>query len=410
MFLTERDGGSDLGRTVHCTARDIGDGRVLIDGEKWFCSNIDGAAIVLLARPEGRARRARAASASTSCPAILDDGTRNAITIRRLKQKLGTRSVPTGEVEFHGALGYALRRRAPGGTAAVERRRRAQPHDGDGQRLALRRRHDGPRHRPALASSKSAIWAHHRTAKGRLLVDLPLVREQLVDMLVELEAAFALGFECAAAARRDDGERLAAHPRARGQGAPRAASASTPRRSPIELHGGNGYCEDWGLTRQLRDAQCHPIWEGTENICALDVLRAIRRDARPRGGAGPGRSMPRGRRRGAPAFTTEAAVARRAWPAAARRRDRGAADARPRPRRGGRAAASPRCSSRPCSAALLLEQSVRDPRKGLWRCATSAATSRPAPLGTTASRPRPGRELLSFAPIGDDLAAKAAQI
>ena len=52
MFLTERDGGSDLGRTVHCTARDIGDGRVLIDGEKWFCSNIDGAAIVMLARPE----------------------------------------------------------------------------------------------------------------------------------------------------------------------------------------------------------------------------------------------------------------------------------------------------------------------------------------------------------------------
>ena len=47
----------------------------------------------------------------------------------------------------------------------------------------------------------------------------------------------------------------------------------------VELHGGNGYCEDWGLTRQLRDAQCHPIWEGSENICVLDVLRAIRRDA-----------------------------------------------------------------------------------------------------------------------------------
>src|SRR5215211_7454161 len=53
MFLTERDGGSDLGRTVHCTARDVGDGRVVINGEKWFCSNIDGAAIVMLARPEG---------------------------------------------------------------------------------------------------------------------------------------------------------------------------------------------------------------------------------------------------------------------------------------------------------------------------------------------------------------------
>ena len=54
MFLTERDGGSDLGNTVHCTARDLGDGRVQIDGEKWFCSNVDGEAIALLARPEGR--------------------------------------------------------------------------------------------------------------------------------------------------------------------------------------------------------------------------------------------------------------------------------------------------------------------------------------------------------------------
>src|SRR5690606_28537876 len=125
---------------------------------------------------------------------------------------------------------------------------------------------------------ESAIWAHHRSAKGRLLVDLPLVREQLLDTLCELEAAFALGFECAAASRRDDGERLrriavpAAKVRLCRLGVEAASAA-------IELHGGNGYCEDWGLTRQLRDAQCHPIWEGTENICALDVLRAVRRDA-----------------------------------------------------------------------------------------------------------------------------------
>jgi hypothetical protein len=124
---------------------------------------------------------------------------------------------------------------------------------------------------------EAAIWAHHRTAKGRLLVDLPLAREQLVDALVELEAAMALGFECAAASRRDDGTRLrrilvpAAKVRLCRLGVELASFA-------IELHGGNGYCEDWGLTRQLRDAQCHPIWEGSENICALDVLRAVRRD------------------------------------------------------------------------------------------------------------------------------------
>ena len=125
---------------------------------------------------------------------------------------------------------------------------------------------------------ESVIWAHHREVRGRLLVDLPLVREQLVDLLVELDAAMALGFECAARVRRDDGDRLrrilvpAAKARLCRFGV-EAASAT------VELFGGNGYCEDWGLTRQLRDAQCHPIWEGSENVCVLDVLRAMRSDA-----------------------------------------------------------------------------------------------------------------------------------
>jgi acyl-CoA dehydrogenase len=126
---------------------------------------------------------------------------------------------------------------------------------------------------------ESAIWAHHREAKGRLLVDLPLVREQLVDLLVDLEAAIALGFECSVAGRWTGGDgvklRRIVVPVAKNVlcrfGVEAAGFA-------VDLHGGNGYVEDWGLTRQLRDAVCHPIWEGSENICALDVLRAIRRD------------------------------------------------------------------------------------------------------------------------------------
>ncbi len=124
---------------------------------------------------------------------------------------------------------------------------------------------------------EATIWAHHRMAKGRYLVDLPLAREQLVDVQAELEAAFALGFECGSAGKQPDGARLrrilvpAAKVRLCRLGVEAATFA-------IELHGGNGYCEDWHLTRQLRDAQCHTIWEGSENICCLDVLRAIRRD------------------------------------------------------------------------------------------------------------------------------------
>src|SRR3954468_16479567 len=276
MFLTERDGGSDLGRTVHCVARDIGDGRVLIDGEKWFCSNIDGAAIVMLARPEG-APDGPGGLGLYLVPRELEDGTRNHITMRRLKPKLGTKSVPTGEVEFHGALGYALR---PRGQDAVQATSDAGGLNRmmemvNGSRFGVAMMGLGIARRSFL---EATIWAHHRSAKGRLLVDLPLAREQLVDQLVELEAALALGFECAAANRRDDGVRFRRIlvPAAKVRLCRLGVEASS---FAVELHGGNGYCEDWGLTRLLRDAQCHPIWEGSENICALDVLRAIRRES-----------------------------------------------------------------------------------------------------------------------------------
>jgi len=276
MFLTERDGGSDLGRAVHCTARDLGDGRVEITGEKWFCSNVDGAAIVMLARPEG-APEGPAGLGLYLVPRVLDDGSPNRYSIRRLKQKLGTKSVPTGEVEFHGALGYALRARSGGDR---------EPSSSDAGGLArMMEMVNGSRFGVALMGlgiarrsfAEAAAWAHHREAKGRVLVDLPLAREQLVDMLAELEAAVALGFECVSAAVQADGARLrrilvpAAKVRLCRLGVEAASYA-------VELHGGNGYCEDWGLTRQLRDAQCHPIWEGSENICVLDVLRTIRRE------------------------------------------------------------------------------------------------------------------------------------
>jgi alkylation response protein AidB-like acyl-CoA dehydrogenase len=278
MFLTERDGGSDLGRTVHCTAHDVGDGRVEITGEKWFCSNVDGAAIVLLARPEG-APDGPAGLGLYLVPRTLEDGRPNRYSIRRLKQKLGTKSVPTGEVEFHGALGYALRSRPadaedgpPAGSDAGGLGRMMEMVNGSRFGVALMGLGIARR-----CFAEATAWAHHRQAKGRALVDLPLVREQLVDLLAELEAATALGFECAAAGRRGGGAALrrilvpAAKVRLCRLGVEAASFA-------VELHGGNGYCEDWGLTRQLRDAQCHPIWEGSENICVLDVLRTIRRD------------------------------------------------------------------------------------------------------------------------------------
>src|SRR6185503_9093922 len=170
-------------------------------GEKWFCSNIDGAAIVMLARPDG-APEGSAGLGLYLVPRVLDDGGRNRITMRRLKAKLGTRSVPTGEVEFHDAVGYALR---PTGRSADAGGLGRMMEMVNGSRFGVAMMGLGIARRCFL---EAAVWAHHREAKGRLLIDLPLAREQLVDALVELEAAVALGFELSSAARRADGERL----------------------------------------------------------------------------------------------------------------------------------------------------------------------------------------------------------
>src|SRR5436305_5347300 len=157
----------------------------------------------MLARPEG-APDGPGGLGLYLVPRELEDGARNAISMRRLKPKLGTKSVPTGEVEFHGALGYALRPRqaASSGDAGGLNRMMEMV---NGSRFGVAMMGLGIARRSFL---EAAIWAHHRTAKGRLLVDLPLAREQLIDIQCELEAAIALGFECAAASRRDDGNRL----------------------------------------------------------------------------------------------------------------------------------------------------------------------------------------------------------
>ncbi len=126
---------------------------------------------------------------------------------------------------------------------------------------------------------EAAIYAARREQFGQRIDSYPLVRETLVDLLVDLEAGLALTFECAAATRlapsAEEGAllRRIAIPLAKLRTC-RVGLESTMY--ALEVFGGNGYMEDWPLARQLRDAQCHTIWEGTENICAIDVRRAMR--------------------------------------------------------------------------------------------------------------------------------------
>jgi acyl-CoA dehydrogenase len=125
---------------------------------------------------------------------------------------------------------------------------------------------------------EAAIYAAHREQWGQRIDRYPLVRETLVDLLVELEAGMAVTFECAAAARgaTDEEEarliRRILIPLAKMRATRAAVGASS---TALEVLGGNGYMNDWPMARQFRDAQCHPIWEGTENIICLDVRRAM---------------------------------------------------------------------------------------------------------------------------------------
>jgi hypothetical protein len=274
MFLTERDGGSDLGSATKTRATHVDGDLWVLNGFKWFCSNVDAKAIATLARPEGAAEGVGGISLFV-VPRIRRDGTLNGVHIRRIKDKLGTRAVPTGEVDFVDAEAYLLAGGRSSRDAAADGKGMGRMMGGmvQGSRLGVAFMGLGIARRSFL---EACIYAAHRRAWGNRIDAFPMVRETLVRMAMELEAAAALSFEGSAASdARDSGlwrivPTLAKY-RATRRGVQLAMAA-------IEIHGGNGYIEDWPVARQLRDGQCHPIWEGTENIIALDVVRAIERE------------------------------------------------------------------------------------------------------------------------------------
>ena len=210
MFMTEIRGGSDLASS-ECDAAKTPDGSWRLNGSKWFCSNLDAEAILTLARTEG-GRPGLAGLATFMVPKYRSDGTRNGTHIRRLKDKLGTKSVPTGEVDFVDAEAYLMGRESGDAPARLE------TDDGvarDGRGInRMMEMVQGSRFGVALMGLgimrrsflEAAIYAHHRSAFGQLIAKYPLVRETLVDMAVEVEAGCALAFEAAEAGGRKDEE------------------------------------------------------------------------------------------------------------------------------------------------------------------------------------------------------------
>ncbi len=272
MFLTEKTGGSDLG-TVSTVARPNGD-HWLLEGTKWFCSNVDGMVIATLARPEGGKPGIKGVAAFI-VPRFRSDGTRNGLRIRRIKEKLGTRAVPTAEVDFVDAEAYLLG---------------DDPFDGKGINRAMEMVNISRAGVGVMGAGiarrsflEAAIFAANREAFGRTLTDWPILRKDLLAIQLASESAAALIFEVARLTHLHDhlGDEEAGRLlriltplvklRATRQGLTAASAA-------LEVLGGNGYIENWPMARQLRDAQCHTIWEGTDNIMVLDIFRAMAKE------------------------------------------------------------------------------------------------------------------------------------
>lgn len=279
MFLTERQGGSDVGANATVARPASGrEGVYTLHGEKWFCSNAGAEVMLVLARPEG-APAGTAGLGLFLMPLYLEDGRRNpGLRFRRLKDKLGTRSMATGEAELDGAEAYLLAAPAAAGGAGFKAML---------DMVALSRLYNAVASCACMrrALAEAALHARRRVAFGQPIERYSLVRETLVELACELEGATALTFEAARLLDRMDAGEATAEERGAFRALLPLAKLHTARLSvwaaseAIEIRGGDGYVEtDSVLPRLLRDAQVLPIWEGTTNIQVLDVLRGGGRD------------------------------------------------------------------------------------------------------------------------------------
>jgi putative acyl-CoA dehydrogenase len=271
MAMTEKQGGSDL-RANSTRAEPAGGGDWEITGHKWFCSYPPCDVFLTLAQTDS----------GLSC--FLFESSDPGFRIQRLKDKLGTRSLPSSEVEFLGVRGRLVGEEGRGVATII--------------RMVNHTRLDC-----LLGSTAGMRWglaqavhhARHRSAFGKVLIDQPAMRNVLSDLALESEAATAAAMRVARAYDEDDGpfrrfatavmkywvcKRAPAH----------AAEA-------LECLGGNGFVEESGLPRLYRDAPLNSIWEGSGNVAALDVLRAMLKEPE-----------------GLPAFLEECELARGANP------------------------------------------------------------------------------------------------
>ncbi|MFT4102469.1 MAG: acyl-CoA dehydrogenase family protein [Burkholderiaceae bacterium] len=268
MFMTEQGAGSDVAAT---TTRATPDGdSFLLHGDKWFCSNPDADLAMVLARIDGAPAGMRGVSLFL-LPRRLPDGSANAYRIIRLKDKLGTRSMASGEIRLEGAVAYLVGEQGRGFVQMADMVNNSRLSNGVRAAGLMRR-----------AVAEAEYIAAERRAFGKRLADMPLMQRQLDKLRVPAEQARTMVFQTAQALQRSDAGEDGAYPLLRILTPLIKFRACRDARKvtgdAMEVRGGCGYIEDWTDPRLVRDAHLGSIWEGTSNIVALDVLRAIRRE------------------------------------------------------------------------------------------------------------------------------------
>jgi alkylation response protein AidB-like acyl-CoA dehydrogenase len=268
QFMTEKEGGSDVG-TLTTTAVEEGD-HWLLYGEKWFCSNADAKVVMLLARPEGAGPGTRGVGLFLM-PRTLDNGSPNHYRIVRLKDKLGTRSMASGEIKLEGAIAYAVGKLDRGFVQMAEMVNSSRLSNGVKSTALMRR-----------AWHDAMTVAKNRVVFGRRIIDLPLAQRQLMKITLATEQALSMSFLTADALDRAEAGSQDAAALLRILTPTLKFRATRDARKvcgdAMEMRGGIGYIEEFATARLLRDAHLGSIWEGTGNIVAIDALtRAVGR-------------------------------------------------------------------------------------------------------------------------------------
>ncbi|GMU60297.1 MAG: DNA alkylation response protein [Myxococcaceae bacterium] len=274
MFLTEKEGGSDVGmvKTVAKGGKGVPGEAVTLYGDKWFCSNVDADVIMILARPEGAGPGTKGLGLYV-LPRTLE-GKRNGYRIDRIKDKLGERSFPTGEVTLDGARAFLLGGPGEGFHQMTEMLNLSRLYNAVASVSGMRR-----------ALVEALAWSETRVAFKKPVIQHPLMSEVLMDMACEQRVALNWAFRGVALMDRMETRKASEEER-------RTLRMMTPLlkywlgkravevvQEGVEALAGNGYIEDWPMARVLRDVHVLPIWEGTTNILVLDTFRAIKKEA-----------------------------------------------------------------------------------------------------------------------------------